>query len=67
MQAVDITLAEQPSTRITSLRVVQQKHCGSKYKLIVLLLQTKRAENEMLHKRISQVLSDYTTKGERCK
>jgi hypothetical protein len=41
MQVVDIILAEQPSTRITSLRVVQQKHCGSKYKLIVLLLQTK--------------------------
>jgi hypothetical protein len=41
MQVVDITLAEQPSTRITSLRVVQQKHCGSKYKLMVLILQTK--------------------------
>jgi hypothetical protein len=41
MQVVDITLAEQPSTRITFLRMVQQKHCGSKYKLIVLLLQTK--------------------------
>jgi hypothetical protein len=40
-QVVDIILAEQPSTKITSLRVVQQKHCGSKYKLIVLLLQTK--------------------------
>jgi hypothetical protein len=41
MQVIDITLAEQPSTRITSLRVVQQKHSRSKYKLVVLLLQTK--------------------------
>jgi hypothetical protein len=41
MQVVDITLAEQPATRITSLRVVQQKYCGSKYKLITLRIQTK--------------------------
>jgi hypothetical protein len=37
MQVIDITLAEQPSTRITSLRVVQQKHCGSKYKLSIII------------------------------
>jgi hypothetical protein len=41
MQVVDITLAEQPSTNITSLRMVQQKHCGPKYKLNFILLQTK--------------------------
>jgi ribonuclease HI len=41
MQVVDITLAEQASTNITSLRKVQQKHCGPKYKLIHILLQTK--------------------------
>jgi hypothetical protein len=41
MQVVDITLAEQASTNITSLRMVQQKHCGPKYKLIHILLQTK--------------------------
>jgi hypothetical protein len=41
MQVVDITLAEQASTNITSLRMVQQKHCGPKYKLINILLQTK--------------------------
>jgi hypothetical protein len=41
MQVVDITLAEQASTNITSLRVVQQKHCGPKYKLNFILLQTK--------------------------
>jgi hypothetical protein len=41
MQVVDITLAEQASTNITSLRTVQQKHCGPKYKLIIILLQTK--------------------------
>jgi hypothetical protein len=41
MQVVDITLAEQASTNITSLRMVQQKYCGPKYKLIIILLQTK--------------------------
>jgi predicted nucleic acid binding AN1-type Zn finger protein len=41
MQVIDITLAEQASTNITSLRMVQQKHCGPKYKLIHILLQTK--------------------------
>jgi hypothetical protein len=41
MQVVDITLAEQASTNITSLRMVQPKHCGPKYKLINILLQTK--------------------------
>jgi hypothetical protein len=39
MQVVDITLIELHSINITSLRVVQQKHCGSIYKL--LLLQAK--------------------------
>jgi hypothetical protein len=38
-QVIDITLMELNSTNITSLRVVQQKHCGSTYKL--LLLQAK--------------------------
>jgi hypothetical protein len=41
MQVVDITLVEQPSTNITSLRMVQQKHCGPKNKLNFILLQTK--------------------------
>jgi hypothetical protein len=41
MQVVDITLAEQASTNITSLRMVQQKHYGPKYKLFYILLQTK--------------------------
>jgi hypothetical protein len=41
MQVVDITLAEPASTNITSLRMVQQKHCGPKYKLIHIILQTK--------------------------
>jgi hypothetical protein len=41
MQVIDITLAEQASTNITSLRMVQQKHCGPKYKLNNKLLQTK--------------------------
>jgi hypothetical protein len=41
MQVVDITIAEQPSTNITSLRMVQQKHCRPKYKMNFLLLQTK--------------------------
>jgi hypothetical protein len=61
MQVVDITLAEQASTNITSLRMVQQKHCGPKYKLIHILLQKpKRDDNEMLPiKRTPQVLSVY--------
>jgi hypothetical protein len=41
MQVIDITLVEQPSTNITSLRMVQQKHCGSKYKPNFIILQTK--------------------------
>jgi hypothetical protein len=41
MQVVDITLAKQASTNITSLRMVQQKHCGPKYNLFHILLQTK--------------------------
>jgi hypothetical protein len=41
MQVVDITLAEQASTDITSLRMVQQKHCGPKFKLNFIILQTK--------------------------
>jgi hypothetical protein len=41
MQVVDITLAERASTNITSLRMVQQKHCGPKYKLIHIILQNK--------------------------
>jgi hypothetical protein len=40
MQVIDITLAEQASTNITSLRMVQQKHYGPNYKLIHILLQT---------------------------
>jgi hypothetical protein len=48
MQVVDITLAEQASTNITSLRMVQQKHCGPKYKLNIILLQTKAWWYEML-------------------
>jgi hypothetical protein len=40
-QVIDITLAEQASTNITSLRMVQQKHCGPNYKLIHILLHTK--------------------------
>jgi hypothetical protein len=41
MQVVDITLAEQASANITSLRMVQQKHCAPKYELIHILLHTK--------------------------
>jgi hypothetical protein len=41
MQVIDITLVEQPSINITSLRMVQQKHCGPEYKLNFIILQTK--------------------------
>jgi hypothetical protein len=46
MQVVDITLAEQGSTNITSLRMVQQKHCGPKYKLIHIYYRPKRDDTE---------------------
>jgi hypothetical protein len=39
MQVVDITLMKLHSTNITSLRVVQQKHCGSSYKVLLLQAQ----------------------------
>jgi hypothetical protein len=48
MQVVDITLAEQASTNITSLRMVQQKHCGPKYKLNFIYYKPKRHDNEVL-------------------
>jgi hypothetical protein len=61
MQVVDITLAEQASTNITSLRMVQQKHCGPKYKLIHIYYKPKRDDTEMLPiKRTPQVLSVYS-------
>jgi hypothetical protein len=60
MQVVDITLAQQASTNITSLRMVQQKHCGPKYKLIHIYYRPKRDDTEMLPiKRTPQVLSVY--------
>jgi hypothetical protein len=61
MQIIDITLAEQASTNITSLRMVQQKHCGSKYKLIHIYYRPKRDDTEMIPiKRTPQVLSVYS-------
>jgi hypothetical protein len=61
MQVVDITLAEQASTNITSLRMVQQKHGGPKYKLIHIYYIPKRDDTEMLPvKRTPQVLSVYS-------
>jgi hypothetical protein len=61
MQVVDITLAEQASTNITSLRMVQQKHCGPNYKLIHIYYRPKCDDNEMLPiKRTPQVLSVYS-------
>jgi hypothetical protein len=60
MQVVDITLAEQASTNITSLRMVQQKHCRPKYKPIHIYYRPKRDDNEMLPlKRTPPVLSVY--------
>jgi hypothetical protein len=61
MQVVDITLAEQASTNITSLRMVQQKHCGPKYKVIHIYYIPKRDDNEMFPtKETLQVLSVYS-------
>jgi hypothetical protein len=61
MQVVGITLAEQASTNITSLRMEQQKHCGPKYKLIHIYYRPKRDDTEMLPvKRTPQVLSVYS-------
>jgi hypothetical protein len=61
MQVVDITLAEQASTNIASLRMVQQKHCGPKYKLIHIYYKPKCDDTEVLPiKRTSQVLSVYS-------
>jgi hypothetical protein len=58
MQVVDITLAKQASINITSLRMVQQKHCGPKYKLIHIYYKPKRDDTEMLSiKKTPQVLS----------
>jgi hypothetical protein len=58
MQVVDIILAEQASTNITSLRMVQQKHCGPKYKVILIYYIPKRVDTEMLPvRRTLQVLS----------
>jgi hypothetical protein len=48
MQVVDITLAEHRSSSITSLRVVQQKHSGSKYKHSLIITNQSRADKEML-------------------
>jgi hypothetical protein len=48
MQVVDITIAEQASTNITSLGMVQQKHCGPKYKVIHIYYIPKRDDIEML-------------------
>jgi hypothetical protein len=60
MQVVDITLAEQASTNITSLRMVQQKHCGPKYKVIHIYYKPKSDDTEMLPiKRTLLVLSVY--------
>jgi hypothetical protein len=60
MQIIDITLAEQASTNITSLRMVQQKHCRPKYKLNFIWLQTEAWWwRNAPHKRTPQVLSVY--------
>jgi hypothetical protein len=48
MQVVDITLAEHRSASITSLRVVQQKHSGAKYKHSLIITNQSRADKEML-------------------
>jgi hypothetical protein len=48
MQVVDITIAEYHSASITSLRVVQQKYCGSKYKHSLIITIQSRADKEML-------------------
>jgi hypothetical protein len=60
MQVVDITLAKQASTNITSLKMVQQKHCGPKYKVIHIYYIPKRDDTEMLPiKRTLLVLGVY--------
>jgi hypothetical protein len=41
-QVVDITLMKLHSTNVTSLRVVQQKHCGSTHKLWLLQAQIQQ-------------------------
>jgi hypothetical protein len=48
MQVVDLTIAEHRSASITSLRVVQQKHCGSKYKHSFIITNQSRADTKML-------------------
>jgi hypothetical protein len=48
MQVVDITLAEHRSASITPLRVVQQKHYGTKYKHSLIITNQGRADKEML-------------------
>jgi hypothetical protein len=48
MQVIDITLAEHHSGSITSLRVVQQKHFGAKYKQSLIITNQSCADKEML-------------------
>jgi hypothetical protein len=60
MQVVDITLVEQASINITSLRMVQQKHYRPKYRVIHIYYIPKRDDTELLPiKRTLQVLSVY--------
>jgi hypothetical protein len=63
MQVIDITLAEQASTNITSLRMVQQKHCGPKYKLNFIYYKPKRDDNEVLPLREHLTCLVFTTTG----
>jgi hypothetical protein len=61
MQVVDITLAEQASTNITSLRMVQQKHCGPNTTDPHFYYRPKRDDNEMFPiGKTPQVLSVYS-------
>jgi hypothetical protein len=62
MQVIDIKLSEHLSASITSLRVVQQKHCGAKYKHSLINTNQSRADEEMLPKQNILVLSVITTK-----
>jgi hypothetical protein len=48
MQVIDITLTEHHSASITSLRVVQQKHSGAKYKHSLIITNQSLADKEML-------------------
>jgi hypothetical protein len=62
MQVVDITLMKLHSTNITSLRVIQQKYCGSTNKLLLLQAQIYNNFEVLLgSSRIPHWLTTYNT------